>query len=437
PESAYIRRPSEAQSWLAEGRLPVDADPQLWLDRDVVNLPATRIREVAVRRTDEPELVLARAGQAPEAGPKLALTAPPGFEATDESAVDEVSRALESVTFLDVKPEGDAPGEAVGESRFTLTEGPAVLVAAYRDGDKLWLRLRAEGDGSAAQTEAERLNARWHGWAYQAAAWKEKAVLPRLSDLGGRASVSDATPAPATQDSVPSRAATPSTASQPATAAEAAPAGESVPSPATAEQRPLPAIAATPAAPPAPSSGEAAAPAASPDAAPAIVAEPTAPAAENSATAPSPSPPASNQVAAPASSAAQTAAPAATVPPGAIPSGGGQAAATTPRAPAAAAPTPTASSPPATAAPSPAIQSGAPRPVTTAPNSDPPPIPTPSAGPAGTDGAVTTAPPAAQVPPPATTAQPAKPERTERASNRNRGNASRDHPQQSSAAPPR
>ena len=72
PESAYIRRPGEAQSWLAEGRLPVDADPQLWLDRDVANLPATRVREVAVRRADEPELVLARAGQAPEAGAKLA-----------------------------------------------------------------------------------------------------------------------------------------------------------------------------------------------------------------------------------------------------------------------------------------------------------------------------------------------------------------------------
>jgi Domain of unknown function (DUF4340) len=113
PESAYIRRPGEAQSWLAEGRLPVDADPQLWLDRDVVNLPATRVREVAVRRTDEPELVLVRAGQATEGSAKLALSAPPGFQATDESAVDEVARALEFVTFLEVKPEGDAPGAAL------------------------------------------------------------------------------------------------------------------------------------------------------------------------------------------------------------------------------------------------------------------------------------------------------------------------------------
>jgi hypothetical protein len=270
PESAYIRRPGEAQSWLAEGRLPVDADPQLWLDRDVVNLPATRVREVAVRRTDEPELVLVRAGQATEGSAKLALSAPPGFQATDESAVDEVARALEFVTFLEVKPEGDAPGAALGESRFALVDGPAVVVAAFRDGDTLWLRLRAEGEGAAAQTEAERLNARWRGWAYQVAAWKEKAVLPRLSDLGGRASTSDSTPAsPASPSPAPSHAAAPSATSQPATAAQAAPAGASTPSPATSGQRPAaPAVTATPAAPPATSEQKAA---------PAVAATPAAP----------------------------------------------------------------------------------------------------------------------------------------------------------------
>jgi hypothetical protein len=58
----------------------VDADPQLWLDRDVVNLPAARVREVTVRRANEAELVLAR-GEASD-GAKLALSAPPGHRAT-------------------------------------------------------------------------------------------------------------------------------------------------------------------------------------------------------------------------------------------------------------------------------------------------------------------------------------------------------------------
>lgn len=217
PESAYIRRPAEAQAWLAEGRLPVDADPQLWLDRDVVNLPAARVREVTVRRTDEEPLVLTR-GDATE-GAKLTLSAPAGFQATDESAVEDVTRALELVTFLDVRAEADAAGETVGESRFTLSDGLAVVVAASREGDHLWLRLRAEATSGDAQAEAERLNARWRGWAYQVAAWKEKALLPRLNDLGGRASTSEAAPAP---EATPSQTAAPSPAVVPEEAPSAA-----------------------------------------------------------------------------------------------------------------------------------------------------------------------------------------------------------------------
>ena len=30
--------PDDNQSWLAEGSLQVDADPQHWLDRDIMNI---------------------------------------------------------------------------------------------------------------------------------------------------------------------------------------------------------------------------------------------------------------------------------------------------------------------------------------------------------------------------------------------------------------
>ena len=38
PEEIYVRRPDDNQSWLAEGSLQADADPQLWLDRDIMNI---------------------------------------------------------------------------------------------------------------------------------------------------------------------------------------------------------------------------------------------------------------------------------------------------------------------------------------------------------------------------------------------------------------
>ncbi|MBR0671291.1 DUF4340 domain-containing protein [Neoroseomonas soli] len=175
PESAYVRRPGENQAWLAEGRIPVDADPQLWLDRDIANLPRERVRRVAISRTGAPPLVLTRSA---DADAKLQLAEPADAPPTDETALDEVGRAFEFLTFLDVKPEAEIPGEALGETRFELSDNLAVVVRPRKDGETIWITLAAEGDDEAA-----RLNARWRGWAYQVGQWKEKAFVPLLAEL--------------------------------------------------------------------------------------------------------------------------------------------------------------------------------------------------------------------------------------------------------------
>ncbi len=175
PESVYVRRPNENQAWLAEGRLPLDADPNLWIDRDLANLPRDRVRAAEINRAGEGTLVLRRDG---DVDAKLAVVEPAETPELDELSLDEVARAFEFLTFLEVKPEAEMPGEWLGESRFTLTDNLAIRIAARKEGETLWVRLAAEGD-----QEAERLNARWRGWAYQVGQWKEKAFLPRMEDL--------------------------------------------------------------------------------------------------------------------------------------------------------------------------------------------------------------------------------------------------------------
>ncbi len=174
PESVYVRRPGETQAWLGEGRLALDTDPQLWVDRDIGNIPGDRLRRVVVNRVTEGVLILERSG---EADAKLRLVEPPNPPSQDEVALDEIGRSFEFLTFLDVKPAAEAPGEALGEARFEFTNGLAVTVWPSKAGDTLWVRLKAEGDEAAA------FNARWDGWAYQVGIWKEKAFAPKLEDL--------------------------------------------------------------------------------------------------------------------------------------------------------------------------------------------------------------------------------------------------------------
>jgi hypothetical protein len=189
PESVYVRRPAESQAWLAEGRLPLDADPNLWIDRDLANIPRDRVRAASIDRDGEPPLVLRRGA---DIDAPLAVVQPAETPELDEISLDEMARGFEFLTFLDVREAAGIPGDRIGTARFELTDNLRIAVTAHKDGVALWATLAAEGD-----EEAARLNARWQGWAYQLGQWKEKAFVPRLADLRKQEPAAPAPEAPA------------------------------------------------------------------------------------------------------------------------------------------------------------------------------------------------------------------------------------------------
>jgi hypothetical protein len=174
PEEVYVRRPDENQSWLAEGSLQVDADPPLWLDRNVMNIAHDRIASVAV---GDHVLVFGRQDG------KLALTQPPDHPKLEDYKVDDVARALELLTFQEVKADDDAAGPEAGHSVFTTDDGLAVTVTVLHADKDVWARFAVSGSSDKVKAEAERMNGRLAGWTYQIGSWKEKSLVPTMDDL--------------------------------------------------------------------------------------------------------------------------------------------------------------------------------------------------------------------------------------------------------------
>lgn len=176
PEQVYVRLPGQAQAWLAEGALQVDSDPQLWLDRDIMNIDHSRIANVTVTRGDA-NLAFARNDG------KFILTAPADHPKLEEYRLEDVARGLEHLTFQDVRPAAFPVGDAIGQSVFTTADGLTVTAAVFRGEKDIWARFSAAAAEEKAKSEADRLAPRLAGWTYQLGSWKEKALVPTLDDL--------------------------------------------------------------------------------------------------------------------------------------------------------------------------------------------------------------------------------------------------------------
>jgi len=176
PDQIFVRRPGENQSWLAEGRLPLEStDALMWLDRDIGSIDHGRIAAVEAARGSE-HIDLAREGD------RLVVKSPGEHPKLDEAKLGDVAKALESLTFMEVKPADKMPGRPLGHSTFTTSDGLRLNVAVNQSGNEIWARFTAAGDG-AAKASAEAMDKKLAKWAFELGGWKEKALVPSMDDL--------------------------------------------------------------------------------------------------------------------------------------------------------------------------------------------------------------------------------------------------------------
>ena len=210
----YIRVADDPLAWLVEGSVPGGQKIIDWLDRPVARIDRERLRAVEVIHADG--TVIAVNKSLPADADFALRDIPADREADSQYRINDIGRFLEDLRFEDVAPSSslDFAGSLDKQVQAATFDGLRVhLETVMRDGEA-WAQLRAEFDeglveksedaaeaskdeaGAApgdtpgslrsadeVRAEAERLNARWKGWAYELPSFKRDYIAKRIDEL--------------------------------------------------------------------------------------------------------------------------------------------------------------------------------------------------------------------------------------------------------------
>ena len=179
-DGIYLRKPGEAQSWLARGTLDLAGDTLGWLDRKVIDLPQEKVKEAVLIQPDGSKLDIAR--DKPE--DPLALKGSATATLKSDTAASEPANALAGVELADVRPAAEVtfPKEGIAHAEYTSFDGLTIKVALVEQDGKSWARFEASGAGDGEKAAAE-LNAKLSPWVYALPDYKAKALKTKLAEL--------------------------------------------------------------------------------------------------------------------------------------------------------------------------------------------------------------------------------------------------------------
>lgn len=145
----YVRIAGQAESWLASGTLTVEKGTADWLQKDLVDLAATRVASVEITHADGSRVAVTKnlRGDANYA----VADVPKGREAGSEFAINGLASTLAGLRFDDVIPAKDAvQGDAPLRARYTTFDGLVVEATAWEKDGKDYAQFVASLDAALA-----------------------------------------------------------------------------------------------------------------------------------------------------------------------------------------------------------------------------------------------------------------------------------------------
>ncbi|MDY6991740.1 MAG: DUF4340 domain-containing protein [Pseudomonadota bacterium] len=201
----YVRKPDEQQSWLALGLLPVDKKPIDWLDKEIVNLEAEKIRQVRITHAAGEQALIFKDSPDDE---QFKLAELPEDSKAKTYVLRQIASTLSHLNLEDVSVPSEIKfDEEVTTAIFTAFNGLEItlqlveqdgkhyaqlnadLIEAYQEDTEEVEDAEAADDTEEEETEAElkervlSLNKRFNNWVFVLPSYKATNITQSPQDL--------------------------------------------------------------------------------------------------------------------------------------------------------------------------------------------------------------------------------------------------------------
>jgi len=196
----YVRKPEEARTWLASGRVELSDKPVGWLDTDMVQVNRDRVRTATAVQPDGASVTVSRE-KSGDANFKVE-NVPEGGKVLHETVPNSLGSALGFLSFDDVRPLAEVKFDGANKAVFATFDGLVLTIEVVAVDGQNWARFGAAHDPAAARPEgveekhkeivkapedvakeAADINRRFGVWAYQIPGFKADDLRTKIDKL--------------------------------------------------------------------------------------------------------------------------------------------------------------------------------------------------------------------------------------------------------------
>jgi len=148
---SFVRRAGEAQSWLADAVIEVPVDPVVWLERAIMDIPASEIARIVIRHADGETVRLERAGE--EGTDFVLLDVPEGRSAGQAFRRTAIANGLRALNLDDVRRFVPPVPDEATRVLFETVDGLNFVARLFERDGFHWVHFNVSAENPATPPE--------------------------------------------------------------------------------------------------------------------------------------------------------------------------------------------------------------------------------------------------------------------------------------------